>query len=90
MLGAIAEEAEPACEAAGIVTAFYLSSMPREPLERNGIDPAEVAPAVEAFKLGDVRRSSAAGRRAFNRASGRAVVLSPALSACARPWSSRA
>jgi 5,10-methylenetetrahydromethanopterin reductase len=57
MLGAIAEEAEPACEAAGIVTAFYLSSMPREPLERNGIDPAEVAPAVEAFKLGDVRRA---------------------------------
>jgi 5,10-methylenetetrahydromethanopterin reductase len=57
MLGAIAEEPEAARAAARIVAAFYLSSMPPELLERNGVDPAEVAPAVAAFNRGDVERA---------------------------------
>jgi len=57
MLGAIAEEAGPAREAALIVAAFYISSMPPELLRRNGVDPAEVATVMDAFKSGDVRRA---------------------------------
>jgi 5,10-methylenetetrahydromethanopterin reductase len=57
MLGAIAEEPEAARSAARIVAAFYLSSMPPELLERNGVDPVDVAPAVEAFNRGDVARA---------------------------------
>jgi 5,10-methylenetetrahydromethanopterin reductase len=57
MLGAIAEDEAPAREAALVVAAFYLSSMPPELLERNGVDPQEVAPAMEAFTRGDVRRA---------------------------------
>jgi 5,10-methylenetetrahydromethanopterin reductase len=49
VLGAIAPDAEPAREAARIVTAFYISAMPRELLERNGVDPEAVEPAVAAF-----------------------------------------
>ena len=57
LLGAIAEDEGPAREAALVVAAFYLSSMPPELLQRNGVDPAEVAPAAEAFTRGDVRRA---------------------------------
>ncbi len=57
MLGAIAPDPEPARRAARIVAAFYLSSMPSELLQRNGVDPADVAPAVEAFNAGDVQRA---------------------------------
>jgi 5,10-methylenetetrahydromethanopterin reductase len=54
MLGAIAEDADAAREAARVVAAFYLSSMPPELLSRNGVEPADVAPAIAAFKAGDV------------------------------------
>jgi 5,10-methylenetetrahydromethanopterin reductase len=57
VLGAIAPDAGPAREAARIVTAFYISAMPRELLERNGVDPESVGPAVEAFERGDVQRA---------------------------------
>src|SRR5256714_2279509 len=57
MLGAIAEDVEAAGEAARVVAGFYLSSMPSELLERNGVDPADVAPAVAAFNSGDVQRA---------------------------------
>src|SRR5262249_25159491 len=57
VLGAIAEDAAPAREAARVATAFYISSMPPELLLRNGVDPAEVAPAVAAFRQGDVQRA---------------------------------
>jgi 5,10-methylenetetrahydromethanopterin reductase len=57
MLGAIAADAEPARRAARIVAAFYLSSMPSELLQRNGVDPADVESAVNAFKAGDVERA---------------------------------
>jgi 5,10-methylenetetrahydromethanopterin reductase len=59
VLGAIAEDAEAAREAARVVAAFYLSSMPPELLLRNGVDPAEVQPAIGAFKAGDVQRALA-------------------------------
>jgi 5,10-methylenetetrahydromethanopterin reductase len=57
MLGAIAEDADAAREAARVIAAFYLSSMPRELLLRNGVEPEEVAPAIAAFKAGDVQRA---------------------------------
>jgi 5,10-methylenetetrahydromethanopterin reductase len=57
VLGAIAEDAAPAREAARVVTAFYISSLPPELLQRNGVNPSEVAPAVEAFRRGDVQRA---------------------------------
>ncbi|HST18579.1 MAG TPA: LLM class flavin-dependent oxidoreductase [Gaiellaceae bacterium] len=57
VLGAIAEDADAAREAARVVAAFYLSSMPPELLMRNGVDPEEVAPAIAAFKAGDVQRA---------------------------------
>jgi 5,10-methylenetetrahydromethanopterin reductase len=57
MLGAIAEDREVAAEAARVVAGFYLSSMPPELLERNGVDPAAVAPAIAAFNAGDVEHA---------------------------------
>ena len=59
VLGAIADDAGAAREAARVVAAFYLSSMPPELLLRNGVDPAEVQPAIGAFKAGDVQRALA-------------------------------
>ena len=59
MLGAIAEDADAAREAARVVAAFYLSSMPPELLLRNGVEPAAVAPAIAAFEAGDVQRALA-------------------------------
>ena len=59
MLGAIAEDAHVAREAARVLTAFYLSSMPPELLLRNGVEPADVAPAIAAFNAGDVQRAIA-------------------------------
>ena len=56
-LGAIAEDAEAAREAARVVAAFYLASMPVELLERNGVSPVDVAPAIAAFNEGDVQRA---------------------------------
>ena len=59
MLGAIAEDADAAREAARVVAAFYLSSMPSELLLRNGVEPGDVAPAIAAFNAGDVQRALA-------------------------------
>src|SRR5262249_24829519 len=59
MLGAIAEDADAAREAARVVAAFYLASMPPELLLRNGVEPEEVAPAIAAFNAGDVQRALA-------------------------------
>jgi 5,10-methylenetetrahydromethanopterin reductase len=57
MLGAIAEDADAAREAARVISAFYLSSMPPELLSRNGVDPEQVAPAIAAFNAGDLQRA---------------------------------
>jgi 5,10-methylenetetrahydromethanopterin reductase len=54
MLGALAEDRRAAREAARVVAAFYISSMPQELLERNGVDPGAVKPIIEAFAAGDV------------------------------------
>ncbi len=59
MLGAIADDADAAQEAARVVAAFYLSSMPPELLLRNGVEPEAVAPAIAAFNAGDVQRALA-------------------------------
>jgi 5,10-methylenetetrahydromethanopterin reductase len=56
-LGAIAPDPEPAREAARILAAFYIASMPRELLARHGIDFSAVQPIVGAFAEGDVRRA---------------------------------
>ena len=59
VLGAIAPDPDTAREAARVVAAFYLSSMPSELLSRNGVDPEEVSPAIAAFKAGDVQSALA-------------------------------
>ena len=53
-LGAIAADPEPAREAARILAAFYIASMPRELLARHGIDSSDVQSIVDAFAGGDV------------------------------------
>jgi 5,10-methylenetetrahydromethanopterin reductase len=60
LLGAIAVDGDAAREAARVLAAFYIPSMPPALLERHGIAPAEVAPISEAFAAGDVRRALAA------------------------------
>jgi 5,10-methylenetetrahydromethanopterin reductase len=54
MLGAIATDPKPAREAARIVAAFYISSMPPELLARNGVDPETTRDIAAAFGAGRV------------------------------------
>ena len=54
ILGAIALDGSAAREAARVASAFYISSMPPELVERHGIPYDEVRPVVEAFGRGDV------------------------------------
>jgi 5,10-methylenetetrahydromethanopterin reductase len=56
-LGAIAAEPEPAREAARIMAAFYIGSMPVELLARHGIEFDDVKPIVEAFTAGEVQHA---------------------------------
>ena len=56
-LGAIANDRGPAREAARVVAAFYISSMPPELLARNGVEPESVTSIVKAFAEGNVRRA---------------------------------
>ena len=60
LLGAIATDGDVANEAARILAAFYIPSMPPALLERHGITSAEVAPVNDAFAIGDVKRALAA------------------------------
>lgn len=60
LLGAIATDRDVAKEAARVLAAFYIPSMPPALLERHGIDLAEVIPVKNAFAAGDVRRALAA------------------------------
>jgi 5,10-methylenetetrahydromethanopterin reductase len=53
----VAEDSAAAKQAARILVAFYISSMPPEQLERHGITTDEVAPVVEALGAGDVARA---------------------------------
>jgi 5,10-methylenetetrahydromethanopterin reductase len=53
----VGEDSAAAKQAARILVAFYISSMPPEQLQRHGIEPSEVAPVVEALGAGDVARA---------------------------------
>jgi 5,10-methylenetetrahydromethanopterin reductase len=53
----VGEDSAAAKQAARILVAFYISSMPPEQLERHGITPEEVAPVVEALGAGDVAKA---------------------------------
>jgi 5,10-methylenetetrahydromethanopterin reductase len=54
MVASVSEDSRAAKDAARVVAAFYISAMPREQVERHGIDPDELQPIVEAFNRGDV------------------------------------
>jgi len=56
MVASVSEDSQAAKDAARVVAAFYVSAMPREQVERHGIDPEELRPIVEAFTAGDVER----------------------------------
>ncbi|MEV5320272.1 LLM class flavin-dependent oxidoreductase [Streptomyces sp. NPDC052687] len=49
-------ESGPAKEAARSMVGIYASSMPEEQLRRNGVDPAELKPVIEAIGAGDLAR----------------------------------
>jgi 5,10-methylenetetrahydromethanopterin reductase len=57
MVTSIAEDRDAARAAARVCVAFYIPAMPREQIERHGIDPESVQPIVEAFNVGDVERA---------------------------------
>jgi 5,10-methylenetetrahydromethanopterin reductase len=59
VLGAIANDADAAKEAARVAAAFYISSMAPELLERHGIEYRQVRPVVDAFGRGEVERALA-------------------------------
>ena len=52
-----AEDSAEAKRTAGTMVAFYISSMPHEQLERHGIDPADMAPIVEALGKGELDKA---------------------------------
>jgi 5,10-methylenetetrahydromethanopterin reductase len=60
MISSISENGDAAREAARVVAAFYLPSMPREQVERHGIDPDSLQPILQAFGRGDVEAALAA------------------------------
>jgi len=57
VLGAISPDGRAAKEAARVLAAFYLPSMPPRLLERHGLDPAALRPVLDAFAAGDVQRA---------------------------------
>src|SRR5438046_10653696 len=56
MVASVSTDSQAAKDAARVVAAFYVSAMPREQVERHGIDPEELRPVVDAFTAGDVER----------------------------------
>jgi 5,10-methylenetetrahydromethanopterin reductase len=60
LLGAIAPDPLVAKQAARVLAAFYIPSMPPALLERHGITSAEVGPINDAFARGDVKGALAA------------------------------
>jgi 5,10-methylenetetrahydromethanopterin reductase len=57
VVSVVSEDSEAAKEAARILVAFYISSMPPEQLARHGIDAAELQPVVDALGAGDIKRA---------------------------------
>jgi len=53
----VSEDSAAAKQAARILVAFYISSMPPEQLARHGIEASELAPVVEALGAGDVQKA---------------------------------
>ncbi|MFH8930049.1 LLM class flavin-dependent oxidoreductase [Streptomyces pristinaespiralis] len=53
---ATGHDSERAKEAARSMVGIYASSMPEEQLLRNGVDPAELKPVIEAIGAGDLAR----------------------------------
>lgn len=51
----VSEDSAAAKQAARMLVAFYISSMPDEQLARHGIEASELAPVVEALGAGDVK-----------------------------------
>ena len=52
----VGEDSAVAKDAARSMVGLYASSMPHEQLERNGVDPEEVAPIIEAIGAGDMAK----------------------------------
>ena len=52
----VAEDSAVAKDAARSMVGLYASSMPHEQLRRNGVEPEEVAPIIEAISAGDMAR----------------------------------
>jgi 5,10-methylenetetrahydromethanopterin reductase len=52
----VAEDSAVAKDAARAMVGLYASSMPHEQLKRNGVEPEEVAPIIEAIGAGDMAR----------------------------------
>lgn len=50
----VSEDSAAAKRAARLLVTFYLSAMPPEQVERHGIDPTELKPAIDALAAGDV------------------------------------
>ncbi|MFJ4685120.1 LLM class flavin-dependent oxidoreductase [Streptomyces sp. NPDC088789] len=53
---ATAEDSAAAREAARSMVGIYASAMPEEQLVRNGVDPRELKPAIDAIRAGDLAR----------------------------------
>ncbi len=52
----VADDSAVAKDAARSMVGLYASSMPHEQLKRNGVDPAEMAPIIEAIGAGDMTK----------------------------------
>ena len=57
MVTSISEDGDAAKQAARVCVAFYIPAMPREQIERHGIDPEAVQPIMDAFNVGDVGKA---------------------------------
>ena len=53
----VSEDSAAAKQAARILVAFYISSMPPEQLARHGIDASELQPVVDALGAGDIPKA---------------------------------
>ncbi len=54
MVASVSEDSRAAKDAARVIAAFYFAAMPREQVERHGIDPDELQPIIDAVNRGDV------------------------------------
>jgi 5,10-methylenetetrahydromethanopterin reductase len=57
VVAVVGDDSAAAKQAARILVAFYISSMPAEQLARHGIDVQEVQPVVDALGAGDVAKA---------------------------------